>query len=259
MLESLLVILLKKIKQHYKELTPKLKQASKSILKNLNQIPFQTIRETASQANVSVLTISRLNKIWGYKGYVDFQSQVRLEFYPPEYNTNQIQPDALNHSILSAANILTKSDSVYISGFRSAKSFALYMNYMGRMVFDNFYLLPDSGLSAAQDLAHLSRKNLLVAFSTAPYSTETVRLIKTAKSLNIKTLSFTDSLLSPLAQHSDYYVEVKIMKENKLFRMAPMVTAIEQVLEACFNILGKDADKKIDYFEKRIKAINGYW
>ena len=133
------------------------------------------------------------------------------------------------------------------------------MNYMGRMVFDNFYLLPDSGLSAAQDLAHLSSKNLLVAFSTAPYSTETVRLIKTAKSLNIKTLSFTDSVLSPLAQHSDYYVEVKIMKENKLFRMAPMVTVIEQVLEACFNILGKDADKKINYFEKRIKAINGYW
>ena len=41
MLESLLVILLKKIKEHYKELTPKLKQASKSILNNLNQIPFQ--------------------------------------------------------------------------------------------------------------------------------------------------------------------------------------------------------------------------
>jgi hypothetical protein len=41
--------------------------------------------------------------------------------------------------------------------------------------------------------------------------------------------------------------------------MAPMVTAIEQVLEASFDILGKDADKKINYFEKRIKAINGYW
>ena len=178
MLESLLVILLKKIREHYKELTPKLKQASKSILNNLNQIPFQTIRETANQADVSVLTISRLNKIWGYNGYVDFQSQVRLEFYPPKYYTNDIQPDVLNHSILSAAKILTESESVYISGFRSAKSFALYMNYMGRMAFDNFYLLPDSGLSAAQDLAHLSRKNLLVAFSTAPYSTETVRLIQ---------------------------------------------------------------------------------
>ena len=43
MLESFLMILSKKIKQHYKELTPKLKQASKSILNNLNQIPFQTI------------------------------------------------------------------------------------------------------------------------------------------------------------------------------------------------------------------------
>ena len=36
-------------------------------------------------------------------------------------------------------------------------------------------------------------------------------------------------------------------------------SAIEQVLEASFDILGKDADKKINYFEQRIKAINGYW
>ena len=115
--------------------------------------------------------------------------------------------------------------------------------------------MPDSGLSAAQDLAHLSSKNLLVAFSTAPYSTETVRLIKTAKSLNIKTLSFTDSVLSPLAQHSDYYVEVKIIKENKLFRMAPMLTAIEQVLEACFNILGKDVKKKLIILKKGSKPL----
>ena len=45
----------------------------------------------------------------------------------------------------------------------------------------------------------------------------------------------------------------------RAFKMAPMLTAIEQVLEASFDILGKDADKKIDYFEQRIKAINGYW
>ena len=41
--------------------------------------------------------------------------------------------------------------------------------------------MPDSGLSAAQDLARLGKKNLLVAFSTTPYSTETVRLIKLLK------------------------------------------------------------------------------
>jgi len=41
--------LVKKIKLNYYDLTPKLKQASQSILSNLHEIPFQTIRETAKK------------------------------------------------------------------------------------------------------------------------------------------------------------------------------------------------------------------
>ena len=74
-------MLIDKIKSHNNNLTPKLKQASESILSNLNQIPFQTIRQTAHKAEVSVLTISRLNKIWGFEGYSDFQLHVKNLFY----------------------------------------------------------------------------------------------------------------------------------------------------------------------------------
>jgi len=258
------MLLVDKIKSHNNNLSPKLRQASESILSTLNQIPFQTIRQTAYKAEVSVLTVSRLNKIWGFDGYSDFQLHVKNLFY--SNNTKKENENFLNikkveesKSIDLAAKILTQSDSVYISGFRSAKSFALYMNYMGRMVFDNFFLMPDSGLSAAQDLARLGKKNLLVAFSTTPYSTETVRLIKAAKKLNIKTLSFTDNTFSPLAKHSDYVVIVSIAKENRLYKMAPMISAIEKVLEKSFEILGEDVDNKIKYFQDRVNAINGYW
>ena len=258
------MLLVDKIKSYNNNLSPKLRQASESILSTLNQIPFQTIRQTAYKAEVSVLTVSRLNKIWGFDGYSDFQLHVKNLFY--SNNTKKENENFLNikkveesKSIDLAAKILTQSDSVYISGFRSAKSFALYMNYMGRMVFDNFFLMPDSGLSAAQDLARLGKKNLLVAFSTTPYSTETVRLIKAAKTLNIKTLSFTDNTFSPLAKHSDYVVIVSIAKENRLYKMAPMISAIEKVLEKSFEILGEDVDNKIKYFQDRVNAINGYW
>ena len=258
------MLLVDKIKSYNNNLSPKLRQASESILSTLNQIPFQTIRQTAYKAEVSVLTVSRLNKIWGFDGYSDFQLHVKNLLY--SNNTKKENENFLNikkveesKSIDLAAKILTQSDSVYISGFRSAKSFALYMNYMGRMVFDNFFLMPDSGLSAAQDLARLGKKNLLVAFSTTPYSTETVRLIKAAKTLNIKTLSFTDNTFSPLAKHSDYVVIVSIAKENRLYKMAPMISAIEKVLEKSFEILGEDVDNKIKYFQDRVNAINGYW
>lgn len=251
----------KKIQSYHNDLSPKLKLASVSILQELKEIPFQTIRKTAKKAGVSVLTILRLNKIWGFRGYSDFQLEVKKEYYNKDNFNYFVQKEniLLEKSILKAAKLLIKAENVHIAGFRSAISFASYMNYMGKMVFDNFYLMSDSGLSAAQDLARLKNNSLLVAFSTTPYSTETVKLIKTARSLNIKTLSFTDSPISPLARHSDYFIVVKINKQNKLFNMAPMISVIENVLEKCFEILGDDADKKIDYFAKRIKDINGYW
>ena len=67
----------KKLKSFHNNLSPKLKLASISILQELNQIPFQTIRDTAKKANVSVLTILRLSKIWGFEGYSDFQLDVK--------------------------------------------------------------------------------------------------------------------------------------------------------------------------------------
>ena len=41
--------------------------------------------------------------------------------------------------------------------------------------------------------------------------------------------------------------------------MAPMISAIEKVLEKSFEILGEDVDNKIKYFQDRVNAINGYW
>ena len=88
------MLLIDKIKSHNNNLSPKLRQASESILSTLNQIPFQTIRQTAYKAEVSVLTVSRLNKIWGFDGYSDFQLHVKNLFY--SNNTKQENENFLN-------------------------------------------------------------------------------------------------------------------------------------------------------------------
>ena len=59
--------LIDKIKLHHNNLTPKLKQASNSILLNLNEIPFQTIRETAKKADVSARSRVNLAASFGFK------------------------------------------------------------------------------------------------------------------------------------------------------------------------------------------------
>jgi hypothetical protein len=41
--------------------------------------------------------------------------------------------------------------------------------------------------------------------------------------------------------------------------MAPVISAIEQILETCYDDPATNADKRIIDFAERVKSIKGYW
>ena len=96
------------------------------------------------------------------------------------------------------------------------------MHYIGRMVFDNFFLMSPSGSGSPEDLAQLSDDDVVIAFGTALFSTETVRLVQAARQLGILTISITDSADSPLAHQACASVTVPVTRPGWLYRMAPM-------------------------------------
>ena len=259
------------LKQHHAGLSRTLQKASAVIIRGLADIPFQSIRELAALTDVSPLSIIRLTRKWGYSGYPEFQSAVRADLYAvatpssaaDKYDNGASEQtqwrDKTHAQIVKVAARIHTSRQVHIAGFRSAQAFASYMNYMGRMVFDNFHLMTESGLASAQDLAQMSPADTLIAFSTTPYSSETVRLVQAARSLNIPTVAITDDILSPFGDYADLVIDVPISKTKRLFEMAPMISTIEHILETSFDMLGDDADARIAYFGTRITAIKGYW
>ena len=259
------------LKEQHADLSRTLQKASAFIIRNLANIPFQSIRDIAALTGVSPLSIIRLTRKWGYSGYPEFQTAVRNDLYPAPAKSsgahngnNKVIPDKpwnakTQAQINKVAARLHSSRRVHIAGFRSAQAFASYMSYMGRMVFDNFQLMTESGLASAEDLAHMSPADTLIVFSTTPYSSETVRLVQAAQSLNITTVAITDDNLSPFDEYADLVIDVPISKTKRLFEMAPMISIIEHILETSFDMLGDDADTRIAYFGSRIMAIKGYW
>lgn len=259
------------LKQQHAGLSRTLQKASAVIIRGLADIPFLSIRDIAAQSGVSPLSIIRLTRKWGYSGYPEFQSAVRKDLYKVtskspmgDDNVNNDKLESLwnpstQKQILKVAARIHTARRVHIAGFRSAQAFASYMSYMGRMVFDNFHLMTESGLASAQDLAQMSPADILIAFSTTPYSSETVRLVEAARSLNIPTVAITDDILSPLGNYADLVIDVPISKNKRLFEMAPMISTIEHILETSFDMLGDDADARIAYFGSRVTAIKGYW
>ena len=127
------------------------------------------------------------------------------------------------------------------------------------MVFDHFHLMSPSGSGSPEDLAQLTADDVVIAFGTLPYSTETVRLTDAARQLGNTTIAITDSKQSPLATHASISIAVPIARPGRIYRMAPMTAVIDDILEACFDDPVADADRRISYFSARVDSIKGYW
>ena len=119
-------------------------------------------------------------------------------------------------------------------------------------------MLPAASITA-EDLAQLSTDDLLIGFSTRPYSTETVRLFQAAHVLQIPTIAISDELNSPLAAEASVTIIVPVAKKGRLYQMAPAITVIEQILETSFTLSDVNADGRITHFADRVNAIRGYW
>ena len=267
--------------KHQPGLTPKMRQAAAAILLDYDQIPFASIRQLAGQAGVSTLTLIRLVRALGFAGYRDFQAAVKAEIYPanspsdrpsgrPDNSLSGRRPPAMNADwpedrntdwpgIAEAAELITQARQVQVTGFRSARGFAHYMVYMARMVFDNFYLLAHPGAGNVEDLARMTDGDVIIAFSSRPYSVETVRLLRAAHQLKIKTIAITDTPSSPLVKYATVPVIVPTEKGKYLFRMGRTFSAIEAILETVFDDPAVEAHERIAYFADRMKAIRGYW
>ena len=248
------------IHTHFDKLTVKGKIVANEILELGDQACFMTVRQLSEHANVSTLTVVRTVRDLGFDGYSDFQRTLRQQ--------NPIQDSALdqnnNHALFEieinkAADMITNARQVYVTGARSAYGFASYTVYMARMVFDKFQLITPSGSVNAEDLALMSNDDVIIAFSSRPYSSETVQLMKAADQLGIKTIAVTDTDNSPLAKLATIVLKTPIKRGAFLYRMGPFITTVEQLLETCFDQPDARAKNRIKFFADRVNSIRGYW
>ena len=248
------------ISTRFENLTVKGKIVANEILELGDQVCFMTVRQLSEHANVSTLTVVRTVRDLGFDGYSDFQKTLRQH--------NRIQDPALdlnsddaffNGEINKGADLIANARQVYVTGARSAYGFAHYTVYMARMVFDKFQLIAPSGSVNAEDLALMSNDDVIIAFSSRPYSSETVQFIKAAHKLGIKTIAITDTDNSPLAKLATVVLKTPIKRGTFLYRMGPFLTTVEHLLETCFDQPDAGAKDRIKFFADRVNSIRGYW
>jgi len=256
------------ITKHYDSLTVKGKIVASEILELGDQVCFMTVRQLSQHANVSTLTVVRTVRDLGFDGYSDFQKAIQRHQHSQgsrPSNTSDAEgfdqaiDQAQDQFIEQAAALIANARQVYVTGARSAHGFAHYTTYMARMVFNKFQLIAPTGSSNAEDLALMSSDDVIIAFSSRPYASETVQFIKAAQQLGIKTIAITDAKTSPLAKMATVALTTPIKRGPFLYAMGPFLTTVEHLLEACFEHPDTRAKDRIKFFTDRVNSIRGYW
>jgi DNA-binding MurR/RpiR family transcriptional regulator len=212
------------------KLSPKMIDLATFLSAHLVQAAFMTTRELAQAAGISRATVTRFPEALGYNTFDEFRAalQDRVSFDLSAVEHFRLLPatgdsplarlrqtialdieslQALAHTIVETdldrfVNELVAADRVVIAGFRLASPLAWHFWYSLRKIRPNVDVVTHADSWLYDDVRLLSEGAVIVAITSARYSTEIVSLVAYAHQLGRRVLVITDSPLSPILQYS---------------------------------------------------------
>jgi len=223
---------------------------------------FLNVTDLGKKVCVSEATVVRLSKALGFKGFTEFQKEMRLVFKNKLTTTSRLErtvkkvsneEDALikvlqtdidniretleQISIEEFQQFVRSIDSakrVIIVGLRSINSLAVFFGIALEFLQKNVWVI-QPGIGDMWDrLVGLRKGDLVIGMSFPRYTKQTVEVMQFAKKKGIKTMAITDSLISPLAQCADHVLTA----HYKLDSFIESFTAPFSVINAVVTALG---------------------
>ncbi|GAA0792621.1 MurR/RpiR family transcriptional regulator [Marinobacterium sediminicola] len=250
-------------------------------------VATHSITELAQVTSVSPASLTRLAKLLGFKGFVQFQSlfrhalsqpgryysaqasalikpseemsvenRVRHHLEQQAENLAQSAAQLTEQNLSQAAQLLVKARRVRISGRRQSYGLASMFSYMLGLIREQVSVVGSAGEGQAQALAELGSRDLLVMFGSEPYSRDSVMLAQVANQLKLPLLTITDSHHSPLAQLADCSL---ISRNNSPLYTNSMVATqflAETLLLQTARMLGERAVERLSHREELINRLN---
>jgi DNA-binding MurR/RpiR family transcriptional regulator len=230
------------ITERYDTLSKRLRQIAKFTWDNPTVMAMETTSVIAERAGVQPSALIRFAKAFGYSGFSEmqrlFQARVteRSASYKERFKTVsadsddatkggpskmlvafcEANKDALSHlqesapslELNKAVDLLRKAQQVFIMGQRRSYPVASYISYSLNHLDCRAHLLHGIGGMLAEQSQTLSKNDVLIAISFAPYSEETAQVVATARDKGVPIIVITDSLLSPIAGQATVCFEV---------------------------------------------------
>ena len=226
---------IKLISSEYESLSKQLKAIALHIEKNRDHVGIEGIREMARQCGVQPSAVVRFAKHFGFSGFTELQSIFRenlsrqltpsrtykkrirdlIESDSPKLSSADIAREFLAGSLsgmqelqnnLDAAtfkksvDLLVKSDCIWIVGSRRSFPIAAYLDYALQHTEKRISLVSGLGSMHLGQMRSVSKGDVIVAISFAPYAEETLSVARAGSERGAHLIAITDSRMSPLAK-----------------------------------------------------------
>jgi len=250
--------------QRFKEKTDNLTRSQRKlleyILSNDQESVFLKIKDLAKKVNVSQATVVRLSRALGFKGFPEFQQEIRLRFRNKLTTTSRLQrtvdkvrnerdvlikvlqtdidniAETLKQTSMEEFSQFVKTiDSakrIVIIGLRSVYSLAIFFGIALEFLQKNVWVV-QPGIGDMWDrLMGLKKGDVVIGISFPRYTQQTVKVLHFAKQKGIKTLAITDSPISPLAQYADHVLTAQYRMDSFIESFTAPFSLINSIVTA---------------------------
>jgi DNA-binding MurR/RpiR family transcriptional regulator len=272
---------------------PKLGQKSMETLTKMVDAPnyaaVSNIQQLARDYDINASTLTRLAKKLGFSGFSGFQNIFRehianrKSFYSihaqkllSEKSERTVKDIPLLHAVAdaetvnmqemvetvdeasleSAINLLAAAPRVRVLGLRQSFSLAHFFSYTLKLIRNEVSLLGQAGHTLAEDIAELSKNDLVFIITFYPYTIDTVSAYAAIRERGSKVIALVDSHGSPIASHDTLAFVVSSDGPFYFNGIVASVVFLESLLTIVARKLGRKAVKELKLREKLFTDLN---
>jgi DNA-binding MurR/RpiR family transcriptional regulator len=269
-----------RIRSIYHTLSKGQKKIANAVLNEYEKVAYLTAARLGDLVGVSESTVVRFADELGFEGYSQFQLAVqelvrikltpnqRIEITKQRIGRGDIIDNVMESDIGKIKHTLEGLDrqafsesvdailgakNIYIMGARSSEPIARLLSYNLSLIFDNVKLVvPTSSAEVFEQMYSVTSDDVVIAFSFPRYSSKMINGVKFARQKEAKVVSFTDSIVSPIAEFSNCL----LIAQSDMASFMDSLVAPLSIINAIIIEITSRREKEIT---ERFEALEKLW
>lgn len=252
-------------------LTPVQRRIAAHIIEQGSRIAFNSSVELADQVGVSQPSVTRLATALGYSGFGELQRAIQTIVLDDHERTEHAQLNkmqrAVQHSIdnLSAlqqsladttlvqraAEMLGDAQTLLVYGSRASAPLAQQFSYFAARIRPQVWKIEGNHSVLCDHMADARQDGTvaMLAIVLPRYPREALRVLESARALDIDVVIITDSLLSPVTEYGTICLPAQVNSDLVFDAAVAPAQTLVVLLEALADANPSQTRRRLDKFE----------